>query len=83
MISNAPNPFKDLTTISFELAEKGEVVLKVVDLNGRTVLEKRTVGTSGLNEITINGTALNETGIYYYQIQTEQYTATKKLVFVD
>ena len=83
IVSNAPNPFKEQTTISFELSEENEVALSIIDLNGRIVSQQVGNFSKGMNAITIDGSTLSETGIYYYQIKTQQYTITKKMIFVD
>ena len=39
LYTNAPNPFRDATTIWYDLAEHATVQLTVKDVNGRTVAE--------------------------------------------
>lgn len=59
---NVPNPFNPWTTFSFEVPEQSEAVLRIHDLNGRTV---RTLAFAsfqpGLHRVTWDGT--DERGI--------------------
>jgi hypothetical protein len=85
---NVPNPFNPTTTIKFDLARDGHVRLQVFDVAGHMVrtLVNGTM-TRGYNQsVTWNG--LDEggrrvpSGVYFYQLQTDELTATKKMVML-
>ena len=90
LLQNFPNPFNPETWIPYQLAEDTEVSLQIFSIQGKLVRrlnlgykpagsyvsQDRAVYWDGRNE---NGeTAAN--GIYFYSIQTDDYTAIKKMV---
>jgi len=80
-ISNYPNPFNGTTTIEFNLEKEQNVSLKVYDLTGRTiaVLLENDLRTKGRNQVLFDGNNLSE-GIYFYTIESNGYTETKRMV---
>jgi hypothetical protein len=79
---NYPNPFNPTTTISFILPSKSFVSLKVFDLQGREVAtivsEELSVGTYKYQWNATNRTS----GVYFYRLQTDSFTETKKLILL-
>ena len=79
-----PNPFNPRTTIAFELAEPGQIVLSVVDLRGRLVrvLESGTRPT-GRHQATWDGQDSEgravPAGTYFCRLTTAQGPHTRKL----
>ncbi len=82
-IANSPNPFKNDTTISFELEEASNVEFSVIDLKGRIILQQNGNYSKGSNELVVSSAALNGTGIYYYQVKTNRFSVTKKMIVVE
>ncbi|MBK8490848.1 MAG: T9SS type A sorting domain-containing protein [Saprospirales bacterium] len=78
LYQNAPNPFTGVTTIGFHLPEAAPVTVTVMDLSGRTVKLFRGDFGKGYNEIQLN--ELNNSGVYYYRLDTPTHSATRKLV---
>jgi hypothetical protein len=80
VLSNYPNPFNPTTTIRFEIAEPGTVVLKVFDILGREVAsllnEKMDAGSY---QQVFDATRFGS-GVYYYRMQVNGFTQTGKLV---
>ena len=79
---NYPNPFNPSTTISYTIAKKSFVKIIVYDITGseisNLVNSEKDAGT-----YKINFNALNlASGMYIYQIQADNYTATKKMVLL-
>lgn len=79
---NYPNPFNPSTTITYEVAATGFVSMKVYNMLGQQV------GTL-LNEVKSPGTyTLNwnaegmPSGVYFYTMQADGFTATKRLVLL-
>jgi len=84
---NYPNPFNNSTVFTFQLPETSHTVLRVYDLNGRlikTLVDKELKG--GIHTVSWNGMdELNQTaasGIYIYELQTDQHRASMKLLLV-
>jgi len=79
---NYPNPFNPVTNIKFSLPEKSFVKLKVFDLLGREVQhlvnEKLTAGEYKYD---FNASLL-PSGIYFYKLETENFSETRKMILV-
>ncbi|MEM9847539.1 MAG: T9SS type A sorting domain-containing protein [Bacteroidota bacterium] len=75
-----PNPFANNTTIQIDAAYPQTASLKILDQQGTTIktLDLRLNG--GANFIEIDSSLFPESGIYYYQLLTDYYAKTKKLV---
>lgn len=79
-VYNYPNPFKDKTTISFNLKESENISIKVYNMMGQLVsnLIEGNIN-SGKHEVELDGTLL-PSGIYYYTIQSETGMQTGKMI---
>ena len=79
---NYPNPFNPTTTLSFGVPRAGLVTVKVFDLLGREVAtlvnENR---PAGYHTEVLDGSRLSS-GVYFYRLQANGYSATKKLMLV-
>jgi L-ascorbate metabolism protein UlaG (beta-lactamase superfamily) len=80
---NYPNPFNPSTTISFALPVQSRVLLKIYDIAGREV------ATLVNNEVMPAGSYTKQwnaeripSGVYFYRLQTESSSETKKLVLL-
>jgi hypothetical protein len=86
---NYPNPYVagDRTTIGFSLVQSGSVRLDVYDISGRlvTTLVDETL-PAGRHDISWNGCTtagrLAEPGVYFYKLETESNSATRRMVLV-
>ena len=84
MHQNYPNPFSYYTTIAYEVPERANVSLKVLDMYGRVVDELVNENqAAGIYELGYSSKKLS-VGIYFYQInmRTDQnyFTATRKMM---
>jgi len=80
LYQNMPNPFRDVTTIPFYLAERGQISLSVTDAVGRVVLTKEGLYESGYHEWAISSVSLGNAGIYFYQIETDAGSTSLKMI---
>ena len=82
LYQNYPNPFNLSTLIVYEIAEYSNVNLTVFDILGREI---KTIVNSyhvpGKYSIKFNAEHL-VSGIYYYRLETEKFTDSKKMVLV-
>jgi hypothetical protein len=79
---NFPNPFNPETMIKYSLAKVSFVTLKVYDITGKEVsVLVNSEQTAGAHTVNFNAGNLS-TGIYYYTINTGEYTETKKMVLI-
>ena len=84
---NYPNPFNPITTITFELAKLEFVSLNVYDVNGyliKNLINKEK--NPGQYNVNWNGDNIaNENvagGVYFYRIDTDSYSSTKKMILL-
>lgn len=83
VFQNIPNPFSQSTIIPFTTDEEADILLRVVDLNGQIVFEKRSSYHRGYHEIEIKRSQLRKGGIYYYQLQTSKQQVFKRMILID
>jgi photosystem II stability/assembly factor-like uncharacterized protein len=79
---NYPNPFNPSTVIGYQLAVNGSVSLKVFDVLGRevtTLVNARQ--TAGSHQATFNASNF-PSGIYFYRLQAEGFSETRKLILL-
>ncbi|MGK0314570.1 MAG: hypothetical protein ACI86M_000790 [Saprospiraceae bacterium] len=82
LFQNRPNPFLESTQIKFFLPEATDVELIITDVTGRLVTKKTQNYPAGTQNIEINYSDLNTSGVLYYTIKAGEYTATKKMISV-
>ncbi|NGP77637.1 T9SS type A sorting domain-containing protein [Balneolaceae bacterium YR4-1] len=83
LIQNYPNPFNPGTVIPFNLSTQSRVQLKVYDITGRLVStlvdEERPAGF--YRDVRFNGSNL-ASGVYFYQLVTDQKVLVKKMTLI-
>jgi hypothetical protein len=83
-----PNPFNQLSVISFQLSVPSHITLKIYDITGRlveTLVDKSQ--EPGVYQLPITNNQLPGSGIYFYQLksrfgQANNFTSTKKLTVI-
>jgi hypothetical protein len=79
---NFPNPFNPSTIISFNLSSRSFISLKVFDNIGREVATLVNEELSAGNH-TRQWNAVNmPSGVYFYRLQSDKYSETKKLLLL-
>lgn len=79
---NYPNPFNPTTTINYELPKDNFVTLKIYDMMGREVASLvNNTQLAGFYTVKFDASKLSS-GIYFYKLQANDFTATKKLMLV-
>lgn len=80
--NNYPNPFNPSTTITYQLANESNVVLKVFDVLGREVAELvNEKQNAGNHKIAFNAENLSS-GIYIYRMKAGNFTANQKMLLI-
>jgi hypothetical protein len=82
LYQNYPNPFNPVTTINYEIDVSGKVILKIFDVLGReikTLVEENK--QPGNYSVSFNGQNL-PSGIYFYQLNSNNEIAIKKMVLL-
>jgi hypothetical protein len=82
MEQNFPNPFKQSTRINYSVGKEGKVSVKVYNLQGKlieTLVDE--IKSAGNYSVHFNAKS-NIGGIYYYQLQTDNFVTTRKMVLM-
>lgn len=82
LAQNYPNPFNPTTTIKFAIPSRSNVTLKVFNMLGQEValLVNKEMGAGSY---VVNFDAGNlSSGIYFYSIQADQFSVTKKMMLL-
>ena len=94
LLQNYPNPFNPTTSIEFRIAEREFVSLKVYDILGNEIAtlvnEEKPAGTYEVEFNSHSGEVRNlpagrqdlPSGVYFYQLQTESFIQTKKMLLL-
>ncbi len=80
LYQNTPNPFSEYTEISFALPQKSECTISIYDLTGKVVKVISNEFEQGRNSVRVNKNDLKVSGVLYYVLETEEFTATKKMI---
>ncbi|HEX5624643.1 MAG TPA: T9SS type A sorting domain-containing protein, partial [Saprospiraceae bacterium] len=83
LYQNAPNPFDKVTEISFRLNEQDAARLSIYDVTGKVVYITEIQGQKGMNTITVDRADLKGSGMYYYQLDSGDHTATKRMIIIE
>ena len=84
---NYPNPFNQLTTISYELLADGIVNIVIYDLIGKKIKTLvsgfQTAGSKNVNWNAINNQGQPvSAGVYLYSIEAGDFRQTKKMILL-
>jgi len=83
LYQNEPNPFTDRTTIGFELPKAGAATLTVLDVTGKVLSVREGNYAKGYNELELSKSDFGAAGVFYYQLDSGDFTATKKMIIIE
>jgi hypothetical protein len=79
---NFPNPFNGTTSITLDIASRGNVTLRIYDVLGRTVETLvDEVKAAGPYSVQFDGSRF-ASGVYFCRLTTNNFTQTRKLVLM-
>ncbi len=82
LYQNYPNPFNPTTKIKFDIPKQSDIKIIIFDAVGREV---KNISQNNLNagsyEYEFNGENLSS-GIYYFKLQTQEFSKTMKMIMV-
>ena len=79
---NYPNPFNPSTQINFDIPTDSKVNIKLFDMSGKEVITLvNEFKTSGYYTVNFNAAGLSS-GVYFYSIAADNFSATKKMMLV-
>lgn len=82
LLQNYPNPFNPVTNINFSIPEKCYVTIKIFNISGReleVLLDDELV--PGNYKIDYDALELSS-GVYIYQIKTDKFISSRKMVLI-
>jgi hypothetical protein len=88
LLQNAPNPFNPQTTIAFELPNEQAVNLRVFDVSGHLVdvIIDNEIVAQGRNKVVWRGRDMEgcaaPAGVYFYRLEADSFSETKRMVLV-
>ncbi len=80
VFQNEPNPFSNQTNIGFKIPEAGNVSLKIYDQTGKILYNQSKEFSRGINYFIVSQQELQASGIMYYEINCNQFKATRKMI---
>jgi hypothetical protein len=82
LFQNYPNPFNPSTNISFSLPKETRVSLKIYDVLGNEVLSLvNDVRNAGTHTVTFDANSFSN-GVYFYKLETPDFTKTSKMILM-
>jgi HKD family nuclease len=82
LYQNYPNPFNPVTTIKFEIPYSQKVEISVFDILGREISNLYDgTASAGTHSLTFNAESF-ASGIYFYRLNTDSYSISKKLIIL-
>jgi hypothetical protein len=77
---NVPNPFNPVTKIGFDLPVVSNWSLAIYNVSGQLV---QSYNGTGIGHVDVTWDAANTaSGVYFYRLATDKYTATKKMILM-
>ncbi len=80
---NEPNPFRTTTEIGFVMPETADATMTVYDVTGKVITVINGNYTKGYNTIELSKSDLGASGVLYYQLDSGDFTATKKMIIIE
>jgi len=79
---NYPNPFNPATNINYNIPADSKVSIKIFDMSGKEVsILVNEYKSAGYYSVNFNASALSS-GVYFYSITADNFTATKKMMLI-
>jgi hypothetical protein len=82
LLQNTPNPVSGVTSISFNLPEAAPASLTITNVEGRVLKTIQGSFTKGYNTVVLQRAEL-EAGVLFYQLNSTEFSATKKMIVIE
>lgn len=83
LYQNAPNPFEKETEVSFRLSQNANAKLSIYDVTGKVIYLTTIQANKGLNTVKIKRDDLRGSGMYFYQLDSGDQTATRRMIILE
>jgi len=80
---NEPNPFSSTTEIGFVMPQEADATMTVYDVTGKVITVINGNYPKGYNSIELSKSDLGASGVLYYQLDSGDFTATKKMIIIE
>jgi hypothetical protein len=80
---NEPNPFRDETTIKYEVPQAGKVKFTVYDVSGKIMTVKNVDAAKGMNTLRLTRNEVKTIGMAYYTMEAGDFKATRHMIVVE
>lgn len=82
LYQNYPNPFNPVTRISYDIPKSGYVIIKIFDLLGREISTLVNSNQGAGNYIIEFNASDLPAGLYFYKLECNGFSDTKKMILV-
>jgi len=82
LMQNTPNPFSQSTNIAFTLPEAARTNVTIYDMTGKVIFTRDIDAVAGYNELTVDALELQASGVMYYNVRTDNFSATRKMLMI-
>jgi hypothetical protein len=82
LFQNKPNPFNESTRVSFYLADSQDVDFVFYEVNGKVIYKLSKFYSKGYHEFDLKKSELNSYGVLFMQMNTENFTDTRRIVLI-
>jgi hypothetical protein len=83
LYQNTPNPVATSTKIGFNLPKDGQAKLTIYTAEGKVLSVTNNNYKAGYNEVTVNKSDLNASGMLYYRLDTQDNSSTRKMIVIE
>jgi hypothetical protein len=83
LLQNEPNPFREMTRVSFIMPQADQAILKVFDVTGKVVATRNIHAVKGINTEVFTKEQLGASGVLYYQLESGNFSEMKKMIVID
>jgi hypothetical protein len=83
LYQNSPNPVALSTKIGFNLPKDGQAKLTIYTAEGKVLSVINNGYKAGYNEVSINKSDLNASGMLYYRLDTQDNSSTRKMIIIE
>jgi hypothetical protein len=83
LYQNMPNPMNSITTIAFNLPAESKATLTIYDVSGKVIKTVTANYNKGYNEVSLQKGDINASGVLYYRLDSDNNTATRKMIIIE
>jgi len=81
---NTPNPFTTETVINYYVPAAAAVKFTITDVTGKVITVRNETAVAGANQLTLNRAEMGSaSGVLFYQMESGDFTATKKMIIIE